>query len=388
MTTHTVSTAQPVSKMTHTLDRSSPLHHFVAGWVGASLSCAALSPLEVIKTRLQSSMAAENRLSPMRLAKDILRAEGVLGFYRGLLPHLLGVGPSRALYFGAYNYGKRILGTGNGTQPGYGLHGTSLHLSAAGVASIFSATLMSPVWVVKTRLQLQQTPFESLESRWNRLTAFVRRGGAPVVGHASSAVAPALDLPALQPATRAAVAAAHGGHIPYNGIADAFVRIYREEGVSAFYRGLGASYLGVVETAVQFALYGALKERIVAQREEAVRTAIANGEKPGGLGPGASQADIRRVAYTDTLSFTTSATAKLLAAVATYPHEVLRTRLREQRGTGGEARYRGVWHAMRAIYATEGVAGLYGGMSVHLLRTVPNAAILLMVVEKMVGGEV
>lgn len=386
--TTSVSAAQDVSKMARTVDKSSPFQHFVAGWVGASLSCAALSPLEVIKTRLQSSMAAENRLSPMRLAKDILRTEGVLGFYRGLLPHLLGVGPSRALYFGAYNYGKRILGSGNGSQPGYGLHGTSLHLSAAGIASIFSATLMSPVWVVKTRLQLQQTPFESLESRWNRLTSFVRaKGGMPASGHAS-AVAPVYDLPSLQPAARAAMAAAHGGHMPYNGIADAFVRIYREEGASAFYRGLGASYLGVVETALQFAVYGSLKAQVVERSEADVRQAIANGERPGGLGPGASAADIRRVAYTDTLSFVTSATAKLIAAVATYPHEVLRTRLREQRGTGGEARYRGVWHAVRAIYAQEGVAGLYGGMSVHLLRTVPNAAILLMVVEKMVGGEV
>ena len=51
-------------------------------------------------------------------------------------------------------------------------------------------------------------------------------------------------------------------------------------------------------------------------------------------------------------------------------------------------RYHSVVQSVRLIIAEEGLRGLYGGMGVHLLRTVPNAAILLMVVEKAVGGEV
>ena len=81
--------------------------------------------------------------------------------------------------------------------------------------------------------------------------------------------------------------------------------------------------------------------------------------------------------------------AQLVASAATYPHEVIRTRMREQRSDQAHGlKYTGILQCARTIAREEGLAGLYGGMSVHLLRTVPNAAILLYVVEYMVGGSV
>ena len=41
----------------------------------------------------------------------------------------------------------------------------------------------------------------------------------------------------------------------YKGLGDAFMAIYREEGIAGFYRGLTASYLGAFESMIQFALY-------------------------------------------------------------------------------------------------------------------------------------
>ena len=41
----------------------------------------------------------------------------------------------------------------------------------------------------------------------------------------------------------------------YGGIVDAVRRIYREEGFKAFFRGLSVSYLGLLETAIQFTWY-------------------------------------------------------------------------------------------------------------------------------------
>ena len=41
----------------------------------------------------------------------------------------------------------------------------------------------------------------------------------------------------------------------YGGIIDAVRRIYREEGFKAFFRGLSVSYLGLLETAIQFTWY-------------------------------------------------------------------------------------------------------------------------------------
>ena len=53
---------------------------------------------------------------------------------------------------------------------------------------------------------------------------------------------------------------------------------------------------------------------------------------------------------------------------------------------GAQLKYRTLLQSTRLILREEGLAGLYGGMGVHLLRTVPNAAILVWVVETMVGG--
>eukprot|EP01094_Clydonella_sp_ATCC50884_P019850 TRINITY_DN3974_c1_g1_i2.p1 TRINITY_DN3974_c1_g1~~TRINITY_DN3974_c1_g1_i2.p1 ORF type:complete len:118 (-),score=32.14 TRINITY_DN3974_c1_g1_i2:70-423(-) len=73
--------------------------------------------------------------------------------------------------------------------------------------------------------------------------------------------------------------------------------------------------------------------------------------------------------------------AKFIACAVTYPHEVVKTRLREQKGGGGG--YRGIWDTITSVAKYEGVRGLYGGMGAHLMRTVPNAAILFMTYELM-----
>ncbi len=44
-------------------------------------------------------------------------------------------------------------------------------------------------------------------------------------------------------------------------------------------------------------------------------------------------------------------------------------------------RYISVVQTVKLIMKEEGMAGLYGGIFVHLMRTVPNAAIMFMIVE-------
>ena len=71
----------------------------------------------------------------------------------------------------------------------------------------------------------------------------------------------------------------------------------REEGVRGFYKGLSASYLGVTETTIQWVLYEQLK-----------RAAAADGKKGG---------------YQEWFGMLGSAgTAKFVASLITYPHEV------------------------------------------------------------------
>jgi solute carrier family 25 protein 33/36 len=314
--------------------------HFWAGAVGGAVAATLLSPLDIVRTRLQSARGHATQLKPRALLLAIVRKEGFFALWRGLVPTVFGVGPARSLYFGSYALAKEHLGEGAG---GWGLRGAPLHLTGSALAGVFSNTLMSPWWVIRLRLQLQQTPIVPF---WRGAA-----GAAPALAAAPGVTAPA-----------------------YAGVWDAAHRIYREEGWRAFYRGLSASYLGVIETVLQFTIYGELK-RAMLERDAAAAA---------GAAPAASSLP---AVFAHSWAFGLSAASKLLASALTYPHEVLRTRMREEvAAVGAPLKYRTLLQSTRLILREEGVAGLYGGMGVHLLRTVPNAAILVWVVETMVGG--
>ena len=42
----------------------------------------------------------------------------------------------------------------------------------------------------------------------------------------------------------------------------------------------------------------------------------------------------------------------------------------------GKLKYTGLIQCFRLVWMEEGLAGLYGGMTPHLMRTVPSAAIM------------
>lgn len=378
--------------------------HFFAGAVGGAAAATILSPLDIVRTRLQSSQTSGTNIKAHRLLANIVKKEGFFALWRGLMPTIFGVGPSRAIYFGSYNVCKRYLEPGPSAVgaggKGGGLEGTALHLTGATIAGFFTNTVMSPWWVIRLRLQLQHTPVKPF---WTRF-----------FGNSSSSQAPSLSLATPQPASAAGASAGAvrtfatdatstlsssplsnttSINRPYKGVVDAALRIYREEGWRTFYRGLTASYLGVAETALQFAIYGAMKDWLkkaeAKEREARLRiaagataAAVASQSQSPGLG-------ILSLLPSQSWAFGISAFSKLLASALTYPHEVIRTRMREQKGKDSASlKYRGILQCAKLIMREEGARGLYGGLGVHLLRTVPNAAILLFVVETMVGGEV
>lgn len=78
-----------------------------------------------------------------------------------------------------------------------------------------------------------------------------------------------------------------------------------------------------------------------------------------------------------------AAASKFVAAGLTYPHEVIRTRLREP-AENGILKYTGLWQSLTLIVKEEGAAALYGGMTAHLMRVVPNAAIMFFCYEAIV----
>lgn len=115
---------------------------------------------------------------------------------------------------------------------------------------------------------------------------------------------------------------------------------------------------------MQFILYEQVKTRLL-DREN--RKRIENGLPP--------TQELPKAVY-----FWAAAGAKALAAVATYPHEVARTRMREQ-AQSGIFKYNGMWQTLGLMAKEEGTKSLYSGMGVHLMKVVPNSAFMFLTYE-------
>mmetsp|Transcript_19848 Transcript_19848/g.35108 ORF Transcript_19848/g.35108 Transcript_19848/m.35108 type:complete len:407 (-) Transcript_19848:138-1358(-) len=122
--------------------------------------------------------------------------------------------------------------------------------------------------------------------------------------------------------------------------------MYKEGGLPIFWRGLTASLLGLGHVGIQFPVY----ERLKAE----ARNRSSDGEE--------SPLDL----------LIASGLSKITAAVITYPHEVIRSRMMDARGPmAGKNVYRMAKH----IVQNEGYGGLYVGLRVSLLRVVPNCCV-------------
>ena len=237
---------------------------------------------------------------------SIYTRDGVSALWKGVGATVVGVMPSRAIYFSTYAKTKHVLTDRNG-----GHEGALIHLLAAATAGIATATATNPIWLIKTRMQLQQSHNRIYTNSWDCLRKVVAR-----------------------------------------------------EGFRGLYKGLSASYLGVIEGTLQWVLYEKLKKQIKTKEEEEHNKSKSN--------------------YAWLNYFFAAAGSKLIAATLTYPHEVLRTRLREQpvqSAPGQLLKYRGLLQAAKLIIKEEGGVALYGGMTAHMMRVVPNSAIMFFCYE-------
>ena len=150
------------------------------------------------------------------------------------------------------------------------------------------------------------------------------------------------------------------GQRQYAGYGDAIKTIFKEEGVGGFYKGISASYWGCAEGAIQFIIYEQLKNRLVI-RENKKRA-------QQGLRP---SEELSNVQY-----FMSAAAAKLIAAIATYPHEVARTRMREHARAGVFKYEKGMWETLGVMASEEGVKSLYSGMGVGMSCIVENTIVV------------
>ena len=156
------------------------------------------NPIWVIKTRMLSTSSKHPRAyrSVADGARDIFRSEGLRGFYHGLLPSLFGISHG-ALQFMIYeklkiSRRKRLQGDLSSSD----------FLILSGLAKVFAGSVTYPYQVIRARLQM----YDSRKM--------------------------------------------------YDGAKDVIIKVWREEGMKGFYKGLAPNLLRVLpSTWVTFLVY-------------------------------------------------------------------------------------------------------------------------------------
>lgn len=180
-------------------------------------------PLDVVRTRFQVNDGRLLHLPTYKNTPDALftiaRTEGLRGLYAGFYPAVLGSTISWGLYFFFYSKAKQhYLRSREKLSPG-------LHLASAAEAGALVCCCTNPIWLVKTRLQLQ-TPQQAR---------------------------------------------------PYSGFHDALRTILKEEGWKALYKGLIPGLFLITHGAIQFTAYEELRKVVISFRttesEQSLNTA-------------------------------------------------------------------------------------------------------------------
>lgn len=331
----------------------------MAGMASGIVTC----PLDVIKTKLQAQGSfshADFHGSPrpsavyqglIGTARTIIRQDGLRGMYRGLGPMLLGYLPTWAVYMAVYDSSREYF-----YAHGYDVKERDKWLAriyASVAAGACSTLATNPIWVIKTRLmsQVSRTASDGARTPWH-----------------------------------------------YSSTLDAARKMYRAEGMAAFYSGLAPALLGLTHVAIQFPLYEYFKMKF---------TGLEMGATPSTHGEaGKNTAGI----------LAATVISKVCATSATYPHEVLRTRLQTQQrvhiedthngvgavqhsqsistskrigntdGVAYQPRYRGVLSTCRIILREEGWRAFYNGMGTNMIRAIPAAMTTMLTFESIKGA--
>lgn len=211
--------------------------HLVAGSTAGVLSTFLLHPLDLVKTRFQvnegvkstsvvSSVVPTYR-STFHAFRTIGTKEGVRALYQGVPTAMLGSGVSWGLYFFLYErsklqYSKLLKKQKDRGQEEMPEKPEKLpawaHMLCGTQAGVMTVLVTNPIWLIKTRLQLQVSDVE--RKRLN-----LAKGSSP----------------------------------RYSGFLHAVRTIIQTEGFAALYRGLVPALLLTSHGALQFVIYEELK---------------------------------------------------------------------------------------------------------------------------------
>ncbi|KAF9380385.1 hypothetical protein CPB97_008376 [Podila verticillata] len=327
----------------------------LAGFTGGAVSTIFLHPLDLIKTRFQvnASQAAPRLGGTLRSFQHIYKSEGFRnGLYRGLTPNFAGATVSWGLYFYLYAGIKGQMPV----DPATGRLGPSQHMVASILGGALTAVVTNPLWVIKTRM----------------CTTKKTTPGS------------------------------------YQSLGQGLATLIRTEGIQGLYRGIIPALFGVSHGAIQFMAYEQLKywrqevkkkrwekrflEEVRGQANVPVASAVGLQSSTGLTMDPKTFEKLRESRLLEkkhdweTLStieyLCMAASSKVTATVATYPYQVLRSRLQMMSNPqNGGVPYTGVMDCIRKIRKAEGILGFYKGVAPNVIRVLPGTCITFLVYE-------
>lgn len=340
----------------------------VAGLLAGSVSTALLYPLDLVKVRLQVNESTGKKAAttgPLpgvsfrkrtiaTTLRSVIKHEGIAGIYQGLTPALMGSAISWGGYFFFYEGLKtemmkrkrkrKVMEINENSASESVTLGPAENFTAACASGAIMVGLTNPLWLIKTRMQLQMKRVQEEQ--------FIKTSTQK--SSLSEKIKP-----------------------PYRNMWDAARTIVKEEGVLALYKGAVPALILVSHGGVQFVTYEFLKKHF------GIYTKASRGDQ--------KQRNVIERLHDSVGYLTMGAASKIIASTVTYPIQVIKSRLQQRKQTTeitatGEVRivkreYHGVVDCAIKIWKHEGMLGFFKGTIPNALRVAPSAAITFVVYE-------
>ncbi|KAJ3436332.1 nicotinamide adenine dinucleotide transporter 1-related [Anaeramoeba flamelloides] len=313
----------PRKKQFHTKDpKEKQINPLISGLAGTSIpviSTVLTLPFDLAKTRMLTTKN-KKKLGVVESLQELSSQGNVKVYWTGLTPTLLALLVNWSVYFTSYEKVKQFLDSHTD-------HKTGLNFFSSMVSGALSVSIGNPFWVAKTRMQSEShLPFESRE---------------------------------------------------YQGTIQTIKKIYYEEGTSSLFSGIGSSILGLANIAIYFPLYEKIKQEI-RKRKRAILKDLAKANPQISGFQEIMYQNIEEEEEKKKLKcyelFLASAIAKTIASGFSYPNEVVRAKLQNQKSSKVH-KNKNFFEMAKHIYENSGVSGFYTGFGANLLKVVPSNAI-------------
>lgn len=349
-TIQAVTSATSTTTTTLTTTTTDVTRRMMCGGLAGMVAKTVTNPLERIKMLSQTgehvvvaaAMKAttttnnnHHHSSIMGIYRSILQHEGWFGLWAGNGANLLRVVPSKAVIFSSNDIYQNLLH--RYFAPDHDVHHPPHHHPA----------------------------IPSLSAPYTFLA-----GG--LAGMTATAATYPLDLArgriagklATTTPTATIAAAAPTSYTPkvYVGILQTLAVTVQDEGIWALYKGVTPTLLGAMPyVGIQFGTVGVLEKVFPVATATTATTADSDNTTT------TTNRALRKMVF--------GGVGGVAAGLVTYPNDTVRRLLQLQGSRGTVAQYRGYWDCVRQTVHQNGVARLYRGLTVNLLRMAPNTAV-------------